>query len=73
MEKIMLVTIGVGSGFTVCGCLMFYVMAKIASGNTSSKAYSERTIELMEERNRLDAQNGQHLESIAGCLERKLK
>lgn len=68
MKELMFVAIGLGSGFAICGCLMFYVMACLAKCNAKKNNYDVRTIELMEERNRIDDSNRASLQDIAESL-----
>lgn len=66
MKELMLLAIGMGAGFAICGCLMFYVMAKINKSIGSKKnKWDETTVELMRERNRCDWLIEGHLRRIA--------
>lgn len=70
MKEIMLIVIGAGAGFAICGCLMFYVMAKVSQANGANKKYNEETVALLRERNRIDETKVDTLRVIAEKLSR---
>lgn len=71
MKDLMLIAIGVGAGFAICGCFLFYIMATIKKNDPVNRKYNDETLRLMDERNELDRRKAVALEAIFNSMQGK--